>query len=220
MRVRLCPWATGGGLPRGIATRELVLRSGPDLGSTVIGRLPTGGHAFVMETIELPLVPMHETGRPVTSGFAEEAFAEEATPHAQQDGTILKCVRALVAASTAAPLGWITSSKEVVRAEAGGTVHESFLVLHATSLQDHATRKLEFSGTPFLGSPRLRTLPRAITTAVHKSTGAVNNVVHAYRHTEHARGPLSFGWLGTQKHQKARAVAPAKAGARAREVKL
>ena len=81
MRMFLCSWARQAGLPRGLALRILVLRSGHRLDSPVIGKLPIGSEAFVLETrVEV------RAARSIT--------------------------RALVAASTAAPLGWVTSIGE------------------------------------------------------------------------------------------------------------
>merc|ERR1712094_9053 len=53
VRVQLSPWGGMGPrqtmLERVVATRVLVLRQGADLDSKVIGKLPSGGEAFVLE---------------------------------------------------------------------------------------------------------------------------------------------------------------------------
>ena len=54
VRVTLSNWAPKkDALPRAVATRLLLLRSGPSLGSSVVGKLPQDAEVFLIETQDL-----------------------------------------------------------------------------------------------------------------------------------------------------------------------
>ena len=168
LRVLLCNWARKAGLPRAIALRVLVLRRAIELDSEVIGKLPVGSEAYILER-----------------------------------KVVRKVTRVLVAASTAAPLGWVTATSEAGEAYLR-TVQTAELKPGWSPRQDHqATLKAAIPAGSTSG-----VIARRHTGTSSPSASLARKKAHTDRRS--LRLPLPLG----------RSTPPGGAGAAAEEIKL